>query len=118
MPRRSGRDAMLATFREESIDLLVERVRGGVGLVMVAIELWLRRPTLPTLLTVKGAQLCTVIAVIVALRRRPTWGGCVLLGLASMFTFCVTLGVSGVLTNEVASTPLLLILVTLVTGAF
>ena len=117
------RGAMPATLHAETRDLLIERMRAALYLVSLsivtfgAIEIWLRRPTLPALLVVKTIQVATVVVVLLALRRRPSWAACVTLGLATVLEVCVTLAASGVLTREVASTPLLFIVLTLVTGA-
>jgi signal transduction histidine kinase len=82
------------------------------------VELWIAQPISSALLFIKAVQIATVVAVLLALARRPPWTATVVLGIATAAEICVTLAASGVLTREIASTPLLLILVTLVTGSF
>jgi signal transduction histidine kinase len=124
MPRTLERARTLAALHDETADLLAERMRSGLYLtalsivVFGSIEILVHPPTLPALLAVKLVQIATVCAMLAVLSRPPSWRATVLLGVGTAVEICITLAASGILTNDVASTPLLLIVVTLVTGTF
>jgi hypothetical protein len=111
-----------SSLREESLPLLAARIRMGAVLVAVSIvpygllELWQQRAPLGAFLGVKAVQVAAVVAVWLALRRPRTWNVTVGLALALVIEICATLVVSGALAGEVASAPLLLMLLTMGTA--
>jgi hypothetical protein len=109
---------------EELLPLLIARIRVGTALVATsivlygALELWLQRAPLGSFFAVKAVQVAAVAIVWIALARIRTdgWRVAVGLALALVVEVCVTLVVSGILAGDVASAPLLFILVTLGTA--
>jgi hypothetical protein len=108
-----------STLRDELRPLLAARIRLGAALVGVSIvcygllELWQRRAPPGPFLAVKLVQLATVVVVWLAVDRAKSWRGSVALALALVVEVCATLALSGILTGEVASAPLLFALVTM-----
>ena len=109
---------------EELLPLLIARIRVGTALVATsivlygALELWLQRAPLGSFFAVKAVQVAAVAIVWIALARirNDGWRVAVGLALALVVEVCVTLVVSGILAGDVASAPLLFILVTLGTA--
>ncbi len=108
-----------SSMRDELHPLLVARIRIGTLLVAVSIvvyallELWQQRAPAGPFFAVKAVQTAAVIAVWLALDPAGTWRRSVGIALALVAEVCVTLAISGVLTGEVVSAPLLYVLVTL-----
>jgi GAF domain-containing protein len=106
-------------LHEELHPLLVSRIRLGTALVGVSIvfygvlELWQQRAPLGLFFGVKAVQMATVIAVWLAVDPTRSWRRSVLIALALVAEVCATLALSGILTDEVASAPLLFALVTM-----
>jgi len=111
-----------SSLREELHPLLTGRIRVGVALVAVSIvlygglELWQQRASLGLYFGVKAVQVAALVAVWLALDRARRWYHTVGLALALVVEICVTLVLSGLLAGEVASAPLLFVLVTLGTA--
>jgi signal transduction histidine kinase len=112
-------NASPSTLREELHPLLVARIRIGAVLVLVSIllfgllELWQRHAPLGPFFAVKALQIVAVVVVWLALDARGPWRRSVALALALVVEVCATLAWSGILAGEVASAPLLCILVAL-----
>jgi hypothetical protein len=108
-----------SSLRDELLPLLTSRVRVGTALVATSIalygllELWQQRAPLGPFFVVKVVQGAAVVAVWLALERPRGWRFTVGLALLLVVEVCATLVVSGILAGEVASAPLLLILVTM-----
>jgi GAF domain-containing protein len=108
-----------SSLREELRPLLVARIRIGAVLVVASIllytllELRQRHAPLGPFFVVKALQVAAVAAVWLAIDRRRSWRWTVGLALALVVEICVTLALAGILAGEVASAPLLYILVTL-----
>lgn len=113
----------LARLRADTVPLLTARVRGGLGLVLVSIALFgtaqlhLNRPELGPVGAVKLAQIATVIAVFLFLRRPRSWSVTVAVALFTVAEVCVTAALSGILTQEVMSTALVFVVLTMGCGA-
>jgi hypothetical protein len=116
--------AQSSSLREEILPLLIARIRVGTALVAMsivlysALELWLQRAPLGSFFAVKAVQVTAVAIVWFALARvrADGWRVAVGLALALVVEVCVTLVMSGALAGDVASAPLLFILVTLGTA--
>jgi hypothetical protein len=80
------------------------------------LELWQQRAPLVPFVIVKVVQVATLGVVWLALDPAGSWRRSVGLALALVAEVCVTLAISGILTGEVASAPLLCVLVTLGTA--
>jgi GAF domain-containing protein len=108
-----------STLREELHPLLTARIRVGALLVGVSIvlygllELWQQRAPLGLFFAVKVVQVVTVVAVWLAVGRARHWRRSVGLALFLVVEICVTLALSGILAGEVASAPLLFVLMVL-----
>jgi hypothetical protein len=109
-------------LRDELHPHLIQRIRVGAMLIGVSIvlygmlELWQQRAPLMPFLLVKVVQVATLCVVWLALDPAGSWHRSVGLALALVAEVCVTLAISGILTGEVASAPLLCVLVTLGTA--
>ena len=108
-----------SSLRDELQPALVARIRIGTLLVAVSIalygllELWQQRAPLVPFFALKGVQAAAVVAVWLALDPGGSWRRNVAIALALVAEVCVTLALSGILVGEVASAPLLFVLVTL-----
>ncbi len=116
-------DSLASDYEASTAPLLVERIRRALVLIALSIllfgllELRLQQaPPWPFVL-VKLVQLATLAAVASALRGTPSFRRCVGLGLVTVVEVCATLALSGVLTDEVASAPLLFIVLTMASAA-
>jgi hypothetical protein len=111
-----------SSLRDELLPLLIRRIRVGAMLIGVSIvlyallELWQQRAPLAPFVFVKVVQVATLGAVWLALDRPGSWRRSIAVALVLVTEVCVTLAISGVLTGEVASAPLLCVLVTLGTA--
>ncbi len=111
-----------ASLHAEIHPLLIRRIRIGAALVAVSIalygglELWQRRAPFVPFALVKLVQVATLVVVWRALDPARSWRRSVALALVLVAEVCVTLAISGVLTGEAASAPLLCVLVTLGTA--
>jgi signal transduction histidine kinase len=111
------------SYEAATASLLAERIRRALALIALSIvlfgllELWLQHASHGSFAAVKLVQLATLAAVAGALRRTPSWRRCIALGLVTAVEVCVTLALSGVLTDEVASAPLLFIVLTMASAA-
>src|SRR5258706_12874914 len=107
------------TLRDELHPLLIARIRLGAGLVGTSIvlygllELWQHRAPLGPFFAVKAVQVATLLTVCLLLDRNSSWRRTVVLTLALVVEVCVTLAMSGILAGEVASAPLLYVLLAL-----
>ena len=116
--------AQSSSLPEELLPLLIARIRVGTALVATsivlysALELWLQRAPFGSFFAVKAVQVAAVAIVWIALARvrADGWRVAVALALALVVEVCLTLVVSGILAGDVASAPLLCILVTLGTA--
>ena len=108
-----------STLREELHPLLAARIRVGAVLVGVSIalygllEVWQQRAPLGPFFAIKTVQVITVVAVWLAVGWSRQWWRTVALALVLVAEIGVTLAVSGILTGEVASAPLLFVLLVL-----
>jgi hypothetical protein len=111
-----------SSLHDESQPLLIARIRVGALLVGLSIllygmlELWQQRAPLAAFFAVEVVQIAAIAIVWLALDRAGSWRRTVLLALALVAEICVTLAISGILTREVASAPILYVLVTLGTA--
>ena len=110
------------SLHDELHPLLIQRIRVGAMLIGISIvlygllELWQQRAPVVPFALVKAVQVATLGVVWFALDPAGSWRRSVGLALALVAEVCVTLAISGILTGDVASAPLLCVLVTLGTA--
>jgi signal transduction histidine kinase len=113
-----------APLDDETMRLLVRRVRAGLWILLLAIllfgliELTFDREHLVPLATLKAVQLATVLFVFWLLASPARWRWCVWAALGTAAEVCITTALSGVVTHDVATTYLLFILFTTAAAAF
>ena len=109
-------------LRERTLGLLIERLRAGLRLVLISLGLfaladlaWNRAALVP-LYGVKLFPLGFILGVSRVLRGAPSWERTVATGLVSIGVFCAVSAVSGLITHDTATTPLLCIVLTMATA--
>jgi len=111
-----------SNLRDELHPLLIARVRLGVALVGTSIvlfsllELWQQRAPLGPFVIIKAVQVTVLGAVWFLLDATAPARRTIGLALVLVTEVAITLAASGILANEVASSPLLFVLLTLGTG--
>ncbi len=107
------------SFREEITPLLVERIRAGLKLSLVSISLFaiadllVYRNLLPPLWLLKATQIATLAATYVLLRRPVSRSKAVAAAAATLAVLCITTAASGVVTHDAATTPALLVVLSM-----
>jgi C4-dicarboxylate-specific signal transduction histidine kinase len=110
MPTVSGAPAQ----PPESVALLAQRTRVGLWLSLTSITLFalvdpfVNRHVLAQLYAIKALQIAVAIALFWLLRRAATWRVTVAAALLAVTVFSVTTALSGIITNDAATTPVLL----------
>ena len=118
----AARQAAERLLRERTHQLFIERLRAGLRLVLIALglfalaDLGANRAVLALLYPVKLFQLGFVLGVFRILRGAPSWERTVATGLVSIAVFCAVSAVSGLITHDTATTPLLCIVLTMATA--
>src|SRR5436190_6410416 len=111
-----------SSLRDELHPLLIARVRLGAALVGTSIvlftilELWLQRAPLGPFFIIKAVQVAVLGAVWFLLDATAPARRTIGLALVLVTEIAITVAASGILANEVASAPLLFVLLTLGTG--
>ena len=98
----------------ESVALLVQRTRVGLWLSLTSISLFtlvdpfVNRHVLGPLYAIKALQVSVAIVVFWSLRRATRWRTVVAAALMAATVFSVTTALSGIITNDAGTTPVLL----------
>ncbi len=109
----------LFALTDDAKDLLVERLRGGLGLVFVGIALFgvadpvVHPDRLVPLYLVIAAELAAVLATFWRLRYPITARTAVVLGAAVVCLLSLTTAASGVITQDAATSPVLILVLTM-----
>jgi len=111
-----------SSLRDELHPLLIARLRLGAALVGTSIvlfsllELWQRRAPLGPFVVIKAVQVAVLGTVWVLLDATAPARRTIGLALVLVIEIAITLAASGILADEVASAPLLFVLLTLGTA--
>jgi signal transduction histidine kinase len=106
----------------ESVALLAQRTRVGLWLSLTSISLFalvdpfVNRHVLGPLYGIKALQVAVAIALFWILRRATTWGTVVAAALVAVTVFSVTTAMSGIITNDAGTTPVLLAVMSMATS--
>ncbi len=106
----------------ESIALLAQRTRVGLWLCLTSISLFalvdpfVNRAVLAPLYAIKAFQVAVAIALFQVLRRATTWWTVVGAALAAVTVFSVTTAMSGIITDDAGTTPVLLVVLSMGTS--
>jgi signal transduction histidine kinase len=98
----------------ESVALLAQRTRVGFWLSLTSITLFalvdpfVNRHVLGSLYAIKALQIGVVVALFGVLRRAATWRVVVAAALMAVTVLSVTTALSGIVTNDAGTTPVLL----------
>src|SRR5262245_2616651 len=106
----------------EAAALLAQRTRVGLWLSLTSITLFalvdpfVNRSVLGPLYAIKAFQIGVTIAVFRILRRPTTWRASVAAAMTAVIVFSVTTAWSGIITRDVGTTPVLLVVLSMGTS--
>lgn len=119
----SANVAHAQSLRDDTLNLLVERIRAGLWIVLTSIglfavlDLFINRDVLVPLWIIKAVDIIWIAATWVALRRAPSTKRAITLALILVIVLCFGTALSSAYTGDLNSTPLLMVTLSLVTAA-
>jgi signal transduction histidine kinase len=115
--------AQAQSLRDDTLNLIVERIRTGLWLILASISLFavldifINREVLVPLWTIKGVEVALIAATYLAIQHTPTNRRAIPLALALIAALCLGTALSSAYTGDLNSTPLLMVTLSLATAA-
>ena len=110
------------SLRDDTLNLLTERIRAGLWIVLGAnglfaiLDLFINRHVLVPLWTIKAVEVLWITGTFVAMRDTPTTQRAVSLALMVVVVLCLGAALSSAYTGDLNSTPLLMVTLCSVTA--